>query len=233
LLITGFGGFNQDLKNSTSMSEELGLRGVLKKGMINYDIAAFHMNTENDFDRYRTADRPLETFYKNIGKTERFGVEVYADVNPVKQLSLKMAYTFSDFRYKNDNPIKIMMDDTTIHKFIQKDNYLPNIPQHMLFADLELKPVKDLFISINAEVLSRTYIDGANLKEESVPGFALYNAMVKYTIPFGKFGAEVSFAVKNIFDRLYIAFTEPDPGTNSYQPGAGREVFGSFKLFFK
>jgi iron complex outermembrane recepter protein len=229
----GYGGFNQDLVNSTSTSEELGLRGILKKGLINYDITGFHMNTENDFDRYRIPERPLETFYRNIGKTERFGVEVYADVNPIKQLALKMAYTFSDFRYKNEEPIKIMMDDPNIQKFIEKDNYLPNIPQHMLFADLEIKPVKDLFISINAEVLSRTYIDGANLMEESVPGFALYNAMVKYAIPFGKYGAEVSFAVKNIFDRLYIAFTEPDPGGNSYQPGADREVFGAIKLFFK
>jgi len=44
--------------------------------MIYYDIPAFHMNTENVFDRYRIPDRPLETFYRNIGSTERFGAEV-------------------------------------------------------------------------------------------------------------------------------------------------------------
>jgi iron complex outermembrane receptor protein len=229
----GFGGFNQDLTYSSFMSEEIGFRGVLKKGLVTYDITAFHMNTDNDFDRYRIPERPLETFYKNIGKTERYGIEMYTKFAPVKQVSLQAAYTFSDFKYKNDNPIRIMMDDPQIIKYVENGKYLPNIPQHMLFADLELKPVKDLFISFNTEVLSRTYIDGANLKEESVPGFALYNAMIKYNVGFGKYGGEISFMVKNVFDRLYIAFTEPDPGGNSYQPGANREIFGGIKLYIK
>jgi len=31
--------------------------------------------------------------------------------------------------------------------------------------------------------------------------------------------------LRNIFDKTYMAFTEPDPDGNSYQPGPGYEIF--------
>jgi hypothetical protein len=33
-------------------------------------------------------------------------------------------------------------------------------------------------------------------------------------------------------NKKYMAFTEPDPDGNSYQPGPGREIFGSIKIKF-
>lgn len=36
---------------------------------------------------------------------------------------------------------------------------------------------------------------------------------------------------KNLTGKEYIAFTEPDPDGNSYQPGPGRQVFAGVRLF--
>jgi hypothetical protein len=46
------------------------------------------------------------------------------------------------------------------------------------------------------------------------------------------FGANNIAFGKNIFNVNYIAFTEPDPDGNSYQPAAGREVFIGIKTSF-
>ena len=43
---------------------------------------------------------------------------------------------------------------------------------------------------------------------------------------------ECSLAARNITGATYMAFTEPDPDGNSYQPGPGRELFLSLKLKF-
>ena len=41
---------------------------------------------------------------------------------------------------------------------------------------------------------------------------------------------ECSVYLRNIFDKTYMAFTEPDPDGNSHQPGPGREIFGNLKI---
>jgi len=46
----------------------------------------------------------------------------------------------------------------------------------------------------------------------------------------GKSNCEITLAARNIFSKTYIAFSEPDPGGNSYQPGAPLEVFLNVKI---
>jgi len=36
---------------------------------------------------------------------------------------------------------------------------------------------------------------------------------------------------RNVFSNKYIAFTEPDPDGNSYQPGSAAEVFIGARLY--
>ena len=49
-------------------------------------------------------------------------------------------------------------------------------------------------------------------------GFNLYNARISYQ--WNKLGlkGECSISARNIFGAEYMAFTEPDPDGNSYQP---------------
>ena len=55
-------------------------------------------------------------------------------------------------------------------------------------------------------------------------------AEIAYLWSLGKFNGELSFSVRNLTDEKYIAFTEPDPDGNSYQPGPGREFFVNAKI---
>jgi iron complex outermembrane receptor protein len=75
------GGFNGSLEPALSNGEELGVRGVLGERLL-YDLTLFHLETRDDFDRYRIETRPLETFYRNGGNSRRFGAELYANLRP-------------------------------------------------------------------------------------------------------------------------------------------------------
>ncbi len=227
-----YGGFNQNLTFATSQGPELGVRGAFGKKLY-FDLTGFYLMTKNDFDRFRRTDRPLETFYMNSAGTKRIGAEFYTKVDPIKYVTLQIAYTYSNFKYTDiTTPIPIIMDDTSIHKFKINDNFLPNSPEHQLMVDLQFNILKNLSVGLNSETYSRSYIDGANLPEESVGGYTLFGARVTYLTSIAKTKTEVSINVRNVFSRQYIAFSEPDPGGNSYQPGTPVEIFLNVRLGF-
>jgi len=213
-----FGGFNKDLKPATSLGEELGIRGYAGNSLY-YDFTLFHMDTENDFYRYRMPSRPLETFYGNVGSSYRTGIEAFINWTPVKDLTFQLAYTWSDFRYASPDSIK--------------GNWLPNSPAHQLYADASYKFAGHFEIGLSTEFQSKWFIYTDKVHSNvSQDGFNLYHARFSYNFKLGGIKAIASLYGKNLTDKQYIAFTEPDPDGNSYQPSARRELFVSIKFLF-
>jgi iron complex outermembrane receptor protein len=214
-----FGGFNKSLKPATSNGEELGFRGNIGD-VLYYDFTGFYMKTDNDFYRYRILPaRPLETFYGNAGSSNRYGIETYLSVTPVKSVNFKIAYTYSHFTYTAPDSIS--------------GNWLPNSPQHQLNLDLSYKVTEKFTIGLSSETQSKWYIYTDKMhKDVSQSGFSLLNLRASYSWKIGSVKGEVNAFVRNLMDKSYIAFTEPDPDGNSYQPASKREFFGGIKIFF-
>jgi iron complex outermembrane receptor protein len=214
----GMGGFNQDLVPATSQGEEFGVRGASRG--FSYDLAFFHLTTENDFGRYRVESRPLETFYGNVGASRRYGFEASVGYYPTAEMAVRGAYTFSDFLYKN---VTFMFDT-------YYDKVMPNSPRHQVAFDVEYHLDRNWAFGLNAFGQSLQYVDQSNVP--SADGFALFNPRIAYQWQTSHYGAEVMLSARNLFNDNYIAFTEPDPDGNSYQPGPGREAFVGVRFFF-
>jgi iron complex outermembrane receptor protein len=213
-----FGGFNKDLKPATSLGEELGIRGYACNSLY-YDLTVFYMNTNNDFYRYRMPSRPLETFYGNVGSSKRAGFETFVSWSPVKDFSLQLAYTLSDFKYASPDSIKGV--------------WLPNCPVHQLYADATYKFAGHFEIGLSTELQSKWFIYTDKVHSNVFQdGFNLYHARFSYLFKLGGINGTASLYGKNLTDKQYIAFTEPDPDGNSYQPSARREIFVSVRLQF-
>ena len=60
---------------------------------------------------------------------------------------------------------------------------------------------------------------------------AVFNPRAGYRWNNDKLSGEVMISARNAFDKNYIAFTEPDPDGNSYQPGPKHEVFVTLRIF--
>jgi iron complex outermembrane receptor protein len=210
------GGFNNNLEPATSNGVDIGGR-LTAFDFLYCDLTLFYLQTDNDFDRYRIEERPLETFYRNAGSSERYGAEIYATANLLDNLNLQVAYTYSHFKYTDPEALD--------------GNWLPNSPEHQLSFDIAYKPIKKLTIGLGADINSKWYIfsDNPNLTQD---GFQLINARVAYDLNI--FGTNCQIAVfgKNLSDQKWMAFTEPDPDGNSYQPGPGREFFGQINIKF-
>ena len=218
-----FGGFNRDLKPATSAGEEIGARGSLSP-VFTYDVALFHLATDNDFGRYRMNSRPLETFYGNVGSTTRYGLEASLGWFPLEPLAVRLAYTYSHFKYDSVQTLDAFA--------IYKGTWMPNSPQHQLYLDGEIKVSPGLSIGAAVEYLSSWYIDSTNRVYEfdplAYPGvfygrtdpYALVHVRVGYKFEVGGNPFELLLSGRNIFGVEYYGFTEPDPDGNSYQPAA-------------
>jgi iron complex outermembrane receptor protein len=213
------GGFNQRLVPATSEGEEIGLRGTLW-GQLTYDLALFRLSTDNDFGRYRVASRPLETFYQNAGSSLRYGLETALAWSPIPALRVEVAYTLSSFRYLN---IKSLFGDFS-------DKVMPNSPAHQVAANLQYVLGGHWVFGVGLDGVSSWYVDQAN--NLSANGYALVHLRLAYRWVGKGYRGELFAYARNLFGEKYIAFTEPDPDGNSFQPGPTREIFMGARFAF-
>jgi outer membrane receptor protein involved in Fe transport len=211
------GGYNTELVAATSIGEEVGVRGSIGRSLA-YDVALFHLATENDFGRYRIVTRPLETFYGNVGSTRRYGVETSLAWFPVEDLALRAAYTYSHYKYVS---VETLTGET------YEGTWLPNCPPHQLYADAEYRVTRALTAGASLEHVGAWYIDATNLVLPDGYGrtdpYTLVHVRLGYRFLFGGTPLEILLAGRNIFNVLYYGFTEPDPDGNSYQPAPTAE----------
>jgi len=240
---TGYSGFNTHLVPATSDCYEVGSRGYIGKYLY-YDITAFSMNTENDFFRFKQSGRGnQEVFYGNAGNSQRYGIELFMSVDILKNLNLQTAYTYSDFKYTSSEIDPVYTDTNYILTAPPEDGqYLPNSPKHQLYVELGYKINKHFRLSLGTEYQSEwaIYTDAKAYNGELNPeiyqnwqdGFNLYNARLTYNWKIKGMKGELSLSARNLTGESYMAFTEPDPDGNSYQPGPKQEFFGSIKIIF-
>lgn len=213
-----FGGFNTNLVPATSQGWEIGAHGVLWRSL-SWDLVGFRLDTEHDFGRYRVPGRPLETFYGNLGASRRYGVETQLGWSPSPVFSAQVAYTYSNFKY------------TYVESLFgtYSNVYMPNSPTSQLYLDLQATPIPNLVFGIGVALQTRSYVDASNLTWAG--GYTLLNARAAYSWKGRWNRGEVSLALLNLTGKEYIAFTEPDPDGNSYQPAPTRQVFAGVRLW--
>lgn len=218
----GIGGFNMTLKPATSQGEDVGVRGSIGPHF-SYDAGYFHLDTKNDFERYRIADRPLETFYDNAGESTRNGIEVSGRALVLHRLTLTGAYTYSHFTYSKYIS-QMYPGDQTGH-------FLPNSPEHQFYGDIALSLPYRVGLDVNTTAYSHSFIDPIN--DRWIGAYGLMNARFSKGWQHRRYSGTFFMTGRNLTNRYYIPFTEPDyPDGHSYQPGPEREVFGGLEVRF-
>jgi iron complex outermembrane receptor protein len=215
------GGFNKRLVPATSWGVEGGVRGSFRDRLF-YDAAIFRLDTANDFERYRIASRPLETFYGNAGDSRRYGFETEVRWLATRRITFSGAYTYSHFVYSRYV--------SEVYPGDLADHWLPNSPNHQVYVDATLALPKNLLVSVATQAYSRAFIDPTNAA--FIDGYALLNAHVGKQWQCGRLTCAAFVSGRNLTATNYIAFTEPDPDGNSYQPAPRRELFGGMRISF-
>jgi len=239
----GYSGFNTHLSPATSDCFEFGARGFVSDKLY-YELTGFTMKTKNDFFRFKQSGRGnQEVFYGNAGDSKRYGIESYISYKVLNNLTVQAAYTYSNFKYQTTDIDPVYTDPNYVLTNPPADGqWLPNSPEHQLSCELVYSPISCISVNLGLEYQSKwaIYTDSKAYNNELDPliyqnwqdGFTLLNAGVRYNWNLLGFTGELSLSARNITNKEYMAFTEPDPDGNSYQPGPKAEYFGNIKIKF-
>lgn len=215
------GGFNRALAPATSMGAEVGVRGHAGTRLF-WEAEVFRLDTKRDFERYRIDSRPLETFYANAGESRRYGLEAQGKWLPARRLTVTAAYTYSHFTYTRYSSLT--------YPGALAGNDLPNSPRQQAYVEASWEFANNWMAGGGTEAYSRAFIDPTN--RTWIDGYGLINLRLSRSWQRRGASGRFFFAASNVAGKRYIAFTEPDPDGNSYQPGANRELFGGIEIRF-
>lgn len=203
---------------------EIGTRG--RMGIASWDVSLYRADIKGEMLQYSVVPGIIPAATFNADKTRHQGVEAGLDLNLTPWASLRQAYQYSDFRFRNDA--------------IYDDNRLPVVPRHFYRAELKLGTER-LSVSPSVEWLPRgAWVDYVNSKR--VGNYALLNLGAQAKV---RDGVTLFLDARNLTQKRAIgdisalvrytpdvAATAVDEGSVAFYPLERRAIYGGVRARF-
>lgn len=213
-------GFNFALKPSVSKQYEVGLKARVGQDT-RINAALFQITTDDELVVQQSSGG--RSTYQNAGRTLRRGFELGIESQLSEQWSANLAYTRLQATYDSDF--------SNNSKTIDKGNYLPGVPQTLLFAELNWKPRDWLSTAVEGMYRSKIYVEDTN-QERAAPGYSVFNWRARFEQKVEHWTFHQTLRLDNLLDRQYVGsvivgdgnrrFYEAAPG-RSWYAGAGAQ----------
>ncbi|MFJ7141428.1 TonB-dependent receptor family protein [Pseudomonas protegens] len=204
-----------ELRNQTATTLELGGRGDSSLG--EWSLAWYYAQVRHELLSVLPDPSATTPYELNASPTVHQGVEASLQSElwsqpGVGRLSLRQAYTFSDFHYRDDSRFG--------------DNRLPGLPMHYYQGELRYDWPLGFFAAVNTQLVSMVAVDYAN--SYYADPYALFGATLGYNAPKNDWQTWVD--VRNLTDKRYAATVTPgydDKGLDAARstPGEGLGVY--------
>lgn len=203
-----------EMQNQTATTLELGARGASALG--DWDLAWYYSRVRHELLAVEIVQgAPAKEF--NASPTVHQGIEAGLDSTLWEQagigrLSLRQAYTFSDFHYRDDD------------KF--GGNRLPGIPMHYYQAEVRYDWPSGFYAGLNTQMASKVQVDYAN--SNHADAYALLGARLGWNSPTQDW--QTWLDLRNLTNKRYAATVTPgydDQGQDKPRstPGEGFAVY--------
>ncbi|WP_236186675.1 TonB-dependent receptor family protein [Pseudomonas protegens] len=203
------------LRNQTATTLELGGRGDSSLGQ--WSLAWYYAQVRHELLSVLPDANATTPYELNASPTVHQGVEASLQSElwsrpGVGRLSLRQAYTFSDFHYRDDQRFA--------------DNRLPGLPMHYYQGELRYDWPLGFFAAVNTQLVSKAAVDYAN--SYYADPYALFGATLGYNAP--KNDWQTWIDLRNLTDKRYAATVTPgydDKGLDAARstPGEGLGVY--------
>ncbi len=226
---------NPDLKAQKSNNFEIGIKGNIRNPEMQYfsdlvfEATFFNSVIEDEIIPFEVFG---DVFFRNAAKTNRFGVELGADVNIVEGLNLQSSYTYSNFSYDEYSALTVDEElDTLTRDF--SGNIVPSVPEHNFFFSLAYThPFTTRitgFIRGSMRFVSGMWVDDAN--SDKTDDYVLFNAGIGFDMLFGNFNLLISGGVNNIADKVFVGFININSSNGRfYEPGEPQNFYAGINL---
>ena len=206
------GGFNEELDPQLSKGVEVGTRGILPSGRLEFDVAAFYVKVDGRLVSF-TNDLGRE-FFRNAGKNTHKGVEAAVHWRPMGALELTGSYTGA--RY--------VFDESDL-----EGNALPGVPEHRLFVGIEANRSR-LWLRTEFQAVSEYFVDDQNTTANDA--YAVVDVYAGHQgLSAGSAEIKPFISLRNVFDAQYSATVVVNAaGGRFYEPSPGRALVAGLQI---
>lgn len=210
------------MQNQTATTLELGARGDSAVGR--WDLAWYYAQVRHELLAVELVQGlPAKEF--NASATVHEGLEASLDSTLWEQsgsgkLSLRQAYTLSDFHYRDDQRFG--------------DNRLPGLPVHYYQAELRYDWPSGFHVGVNTQMASKVQVDYAN--SNHADAYAQFGARLGWDSPQQDW--QTWLDLRNLTNKRYSASVTPgydDQGSDQPRatPGEGFGVYAGVSYSLK
>ena len=208
-------GLNKNLDPSSSVNYEIGWRKTTSNLM--FEAIAYLINTDNEILPYELEQFPGKNFYRNVGSTRRYGIELSSQLL-FSNGKLNLSYTNA----------KNTFNDFTLGGNDLSGLSLPGIPNQILDVELIFNLSKRSTLLINNSLIGELFAD--NLNETQVSSYNLLNITYSKQI-FNN--SEIYLGVNNLLDVNYFDNIRINAfGKRYYEPAPKRNIHFGLNLSF-
>lgn len=231
---------NPDLQAQKSTNFEFGIKGSLSGIKNKYfkntfaELTFFHSLIQDEIVPF-VYDNAY--FYRNAGKTRRYGLEAGFNTDIFKGLTLRAAYTYSNFKYIdykaliiNTSPFQETIEDYSEH-------IVPTVPEHQLGSELgyshTFEKYYTAYIKGNIRYVGSMYVNDKNVDSLKTEEYFLIGGQCGFAVNYQGFNVNAYVGLDNLSDKKYVSYINiNDMGGRYYEAGPGRNFFGGLTLSY-
>ena len=202
-------GFNEELSPMISKGVDIGFRKSLEDA--SYNVTAFYINTEDEIVSYEIWGM---NYYRNLGTSKRYGIELEGSYRLNKLNTFNASYTQANYEFTNQlingQLPGVPKSNFSIEWIFNKDTF---------YAKLDLKYAHSLFAD--------------DMNQFKVPSFFLSNLALKNTYRIKDLDIIAGFQIRNLFDEKYYDNIRLNAfGNRFYEPASLRSYIFSVSANF-
>jgi iron complex outermembrane receptor protein len=200
--------------------------GVKARGPgIQADAAVFFIRTENELGVLQSSGG--RSVYENIGATQRQGAELGVTALLPANFEARVAYSY--LQAVVEDAYKGCAGTPCVPDVIAAGNYLPAVPQNILYAGLTWRNAASGFFA-TAETLVRSRIYGDDRNSGYAAGYWTENLRAGFEQKRPGWQTSESLRIENMFNKAYIgSVIVNDANSRFFEPAPGFSVFVMFE----
>jgi iron complex outermembrane receptor protein len=206
-------GFNPDINPMEFIGLDFGFRK--KRPSYRWEVVAFYTKATNELIRYELEDFPDQNFYRNLGESTRYGIEVDASLIAYKNHMLQGGISLASYRFLDDGTAK----------------NLPGVPANTV--NLGWMYSNDGWeLSIDGRFAGNYFADNANAVR--IDHYGLANLEIQKQFHLKSTAITLGYSVFNLTNTRYFDNVRINAfGGRFYEPASGRQLLLSLKTVFE
>jgi iron complex outermembrane receptor protein len=219
-------GLNFALQPARSSDYEVGVKA--RGAAFQADAAVFYIRTEDELGVLQSAAG--RSVYENIGATERQGAELGVTADLPADFQARIAYSY--LRAVVADAYAGCAGTPCTTAIIPVGNYLPAIPQNILYAGLTWRhPASGFMVTAETLVRSRIYADDRNTGYAG--GYWTENLRAGFEQKSAAWHTSEYLRVENLFNKAYVgSVIVNDANSRFFEPAPGLGAFLMFEAKF-